>query len=101
MQQLWELKVSWDEALSMELHTQWVKFRKGLSHLNRLAVPRHLFDGAENPNKIQIHGFCDASEKAYGAALYVRSQISSNQYCVRLVWSKSRVAPLRKTTLPR
>ena len=44
--------------------------------------------------------FCDASEKAYGAALYIRS-VNTKGYLVRLECSKSRLAPLKRVTLPR
>ncbi|XP_071628423.1 uncharacterized protein [Temnothorax longispinosus] len=50
---------------------------------------------------VSLHGFCDASEKAYGAVLYLRSTTSSGIHIVRLVCSKTRVAPIKRLTLPR
>jgi len=47
-----------------------------------------------------LHVFCDASEKAYGAALYIRST-SREDITVRLDCSKNRLAPVKKVTLPR
>ena len=44
---------------------------------------------------MSIHVFCDASEKAYGAALYVVTSEGS-----RLLMSKARVAPLKTGTIP-
>ena len=63
-------------------------------------MPRHLI--AHRSSKCnQIHIFADASEKAYGAVAYVRSVSDDNTISVRLLCSKSRVAPPNQVTLPR
>ncbi|GFV87778.1 integrase catalytic domain-containing protein [Trichonephila clavipes] len=49
---------------------------------------------------VELHSFSDASKKAYGAAIYLRTK-SRNGISVKLVTSKSRVAPLNCVTLPR
>ncbi|GFV43341.1 uncharacterized protein TNCV_1948541 [Trichonephila clavipes] len=51
-------------------------------------------------DNVELHSFCDASKKAYGAAIYLRTK-SRNGISVKLVTSKSRVAPLNCVTLPR
>jgi len=43
--------------------------------------------------------FCDASESAYGAVLYIRST-HKTETLVRIVCSKNRLAPLKKINLP-
>ncbi|XP_043496470.1 uncharacterized protein LOC122520475 [Polistes fuscatus] len=48
-----------------------------------------------------IHGFCDASQVGYGGSLYVRSRDRVGNIHVRLLCAKSRVAPLKDTTIPR
>jgi len=49
---------------------------------------------------LQNHVFCDASERAYGSALYIRST-KDDKTLVCLTSSKNRLAPLKKVTLPR
>ena len=48
-----------------------------------------------------MHGFCDASEKAYGACIYLRSADTQGKHHISLVCSKSRVAPVNPLILPR
>jgi len=43
-----------------------------LSQVNKIAVDRLVLAKGQ-PTEIQLHGFCDSSEKAYGACLYLRS----------------------------
>ncbi|XP_043470231.1 uncharacterized protein LOC122503668 [Leptopilina heterotoma] len=51
--------------------------------------------------EFQLHGFCDASEKAYGACLYLRSSDNKGNHESALICSKSRVAPIKTETLAR
>ena len=50
--------------------------------------------------KVELHGFSDASHRAYAAVVYMRSLYSNGRIGVRLVSSKSRVAPLKKESIP-
>ncbi|XP_017791920.1 PREDICTED: uncharacterized protein LOC108573940 [Habropoda laboriosa] len=51
--------------------------------------------------KLELHGFCDASEKAYGACVYLRSIDEHGRIRIELLVAKSRVAPLKSHTIPR
>lgn len=46
-----------------------------------------------------LHGFCDSSEKAYLAVIYIVS--NQNHSSPSLLTAKTRVAPLKKITIPR
>ena len=49
---------------------------------------------------LQLHGFSDASQDAYAAVIFLRA--SNNQsVSVQLLLAKSRVAPLKRPTIPR
>ena len=48
----------------------------------------------------ELHAFCDASERGYGAVIYLRV-VTSNGIRVHLISAKSKVAPLKSITLPR
>lgn len=45
IQELWKLKLEWDEALPAELHTRWLTFRNELKQINNLKISRHVFEG--------------------------------------------------------
>ncbi|UYV74993.1 hypothetical protein LAZ67_12002029, partial [Cordylochernes scorpioides] len=47
-----------------------------------------------------IHIFCDASRVAYEAAAYLRSELDG-KYNITLIWSKVRLAPIKRITIPR
>ena len=51
--------------------------------------------------EIQYHAFSDASKLAYAAVVYVRTCYENGLIDVKLVASKSRVAPLKTQTIPR
>ncbi|GFX27874.1 integrase catalytic domain-containing protein [Trichonephila clavipes] len=54
-----------------------------------------------NRKDLQLHVFSDASAKSFGAVAYLRYKISDSNFHTRFVISKSRVAPIKKITLPR
>ncbi|CAK9799185.1 hypothetical protein ANTPLA_LOCUS1922 [Anthophora plagiata] len=99
IQLLWKAGVSWDESVPVDIHTAWLQFKEQLPLLSKVNFNRLII--AADSVKVQLHGFCDASERAYGACIYLRStDIHGNNY-VSLVCSKSRVAPVNPLTLPR
>lgn len=99
LQILWQLDIDWDESVPMDLHDSWIQFYNKIPILNELKIPRNII--LPEFSKIELHGFSDASMKAYGACCYIRSINSVGQISVALVCAKSRVAPLKTLTLPR
>lgn len=49
----------------------------------------------------EIHGFSDASARAYAAAVYIRVMYSLDDVRVVLLIAKSKVAPLKMVSVPR
>ena len=92
-------KTIWDIELKGESLRKWKSFLQDLILIDCYRIPRCYF--ARQPVDIQLHGFSDASERAYPAVVYIRSTYSDGQVEVRLVASKSRVAPIKRQTIPR
>lgn len=99
IQTLWNLKLHWDESLPQDLHTKWKKYYEELQMLGKLSFPRTIVTC--NIKNVQLHGFSDASEKAYGACIYLRIINECDEVKIQLLCAKSRVAPLKKQTIPR
>ncbi|GBM91417.1 hypothetical protein AVEN_66095-1, partial [Araneus ventricosus] len=98
MQQLWLLKIDWSERLPEKEACEWQEFVKSLMNLNDMNIERCIV--IQSAVVTELHGFCDASEKAYGAAIYARTVTAAGEVKVKLVASKSRVSPIKQVTIP-
>ncbi|XP_046734983.1 uncharacterized protein LOC124404697 [Diprion similis] len=98
LQEAWASKIDWETAVNDDLTTRFVAWFEELQMLGEMKISRHLFDGTEKPENMSLHVFCDASQKAYAAVVYIRSETVEG-VTLRLVQAKSRVAP-KKTTIP-
>ncbi|XP_071652694.1 uncharacterized protein [Temnothorax longispinosus] len=100
IQRLWTLQLGWDESLPAELHTQWSNYKSQLSQLNDIRISRRAVK-VKSSTRIELHGFCDASQNAYGACIYLRTTNQRRVHTTKLLCAKSRVAPLKAVSLPR
>ncbi|XP_058817515.1 uncharacterized protein LOC131680822 [Topomyia yanbarensis] len=98
MQELWMVQCNWDEPVPKRMEEKWAAYCRDLPKITEFRTERYAF----LPNaSIQLHTFCDASEVAFGACVYARSVDPQGNVRVQLLASKSRVAPLKRVTLPR
>ncbi|XP_061707816.1 uncharacterized protein LOC133518203 [Cydia pomonella] len=98
MQLLWVSGVSWDGDVPESIRLEWQEFKTQLSSLSAVAVPRRLVGKFD---VLHLHGFCDASERGFCAVIYCRTVTEEGDVDVQLVCAKSKVAPLRKLSVPR
>nr|XP_033203622.1 uncharacterized protein LOC117164590 [Bombus vancouverensis nearcticus] len=99
LQRIWSSKIDWDESLPIELHIEWERYYAQLPLLNNVRFPRKAI--IESAIEIELHGFCDASEKAYGACVYLRTPHTNGRVWTQLLTAKSKVVPLKCQTIPR
>ncbi|XP_061719560.1 uncharacterized protein LOC133526796 [Cydia pomonella] len=99
LQRLWLLKCEWDSELPLDIKNEFISFASSLANLNKLKIDRWVF--SDSPIEVQVHVFTDASERAYGTSIYVRTVDGSGAVCVRLIASKNKVSPLKPSTIPR
>ena len=95
IQKLWSLQSNWDNQLTEDLQKEWMHFIEKLCLIENVRIPRWI--GTCMVSQIQIHGFCDASERAYAAAIYIKKGNS-----VQLLTAKTKVNPLKnRKTIPK
>ncbi|CAL8136776.1 unnamed protein product [Orchesella dallaii] len=99
MQEIWTLKFGWDEPLPTEIQQQWKDYCSQLQDIRKVIIPRCIT--VSSSARYEIHGFCDASERAYGVVLYLRAIGNDGQIKVSFITSKAKVAPLKQVTLAR
>ena len=63
MQQIWQAKLDWDEAVPVKIQVKWKLFCDHLHRIHSPRIPRRT--GVSSEYHVQLHGFSDASEKAY------------------------------------
>ncbi|XP_056637704.1 uncharacterized protein LOC130445841 [Diorhabda sublineata] len=102
VKQLWQAKLDWDTEISDPVILEkWHTFVNNLPKLSQLTIPRFIFLD-KSINLIEMHGFSDASLKAFGVCVYLRTIYSDNSVSCNLISAKSRVCPVSTTiTLPR
>lgn len=93
------LSLQWDEAVPHELVIRWREWCCLLESLKDVPIPRFL--GLAPDVDWELHTFVDASEEAYAAVSYVRGRRPDGKLLCKLVMGKTRVAPVRATTMPR
>ena len=102
LQEICQIKLDWDSPLPDELVIIWRKWLSDLEKVGHLRIERCYFAGInEHVVSYNLHGFCDASKRAYSAIIYLVASTESDFTFGKLITSKSRVAPLKKLTIPR
>ena len=95
-------RVDWDEELDERSLACWNSLLQGLESISSVEVPRCYFNRFDVAIISQeIHGLSDASEKAYAAVVYLRTEYEDHHVETNIIASKTRVAPIRKQSIPR
>lgn len=98
-QQAWMSSTNWDDGLPENIQKNWERFEQDKQKIQNITIPRWMGDTTQS---VELHGFCDASEKAYGCVIYCRSSNQKGETTIQLVAGKTKLAPLKKpTSLPR
>ncbi|GFX11544.1 uncharacterized protein TNCV_5141201 [Trichonephila clavipes] len=99
IQSLWSLKIDWIEELPFERTKEWHRFLEDFNRVSSICIDRCIVH--PQATRVELRSFADALEKCYGAVIYCRSQSPDGATTVKLVTSKSRVAPVKSVTMPR
>ncbi len=101
IQKLWDKPREWDDPLFPdELLQSWLKWEDELKSLSSITFPRCYVTLAMDNDSVvrEIHVFCDASERAYGAVSYLRTENGQGKIELAFLIARSRVAPVSSQT---
>lgn len=101
IQKLWLKKLDWDEELDGTLSEEWLKIRQDFENVQDIRVDRWIGSSTKESERIELHGFCDASEKAYASVVYCRIINFDGTITTKLLAARTRVAPVKSVSLPR
>ncbi|MBM6549254.1 DUF1759 domain-containing protein [Streptococcus dysgalactiae subsp. equisimilis] len=102
LQKVCKAKVGWDQLLPPEDLASWEKWVAFVHRLDEVRIKRCIRkDDRLDVGQIELHIFCDASESGYGAVAYARCVPRIGDPYLVLLFSKSRVAPIKTVTIPR
>ncbi|XP_036344829.1 uncharacterized protein LOC118754070, partial [Rhagoletis pomonella] len=86
LQQLCMEGTDWDEHVKPGAFHKWNTLRENLPAINEIVIPRWV--QFSPTHRVQVHGFSDASEKAYCACVYLRVQIDENSFSSHILAAK-------------
>lgn len=101
LQKLWLQRLTWDEEVDTDTKDEWMVLRHSFYHVKEIELQRWLQSTEKEIDKVTIHGFCDASTKAYAAVAYMRVVNQNGEVKVGILAAKTRVAPVKPVSLPR
>ena len=90
-QTLWEKGQEWDGLAPPHVIEEHRKWRQQLPCLSKKKLQR-CYISHPQPVRQELHGFSDASKKAAGAVVYIRTTYQSHKPTVSLVSAKTKVA---------
>ena len=98
LQELWQRKLPWDTPVDQDLQQRWLTIAEDIqqSITKQATLPRqYLPTPVEQQAELQLHVFADASTLAFGTVAFLQQGPHTS-----FVMARSRVAPLKKRTLP-
>ncbi|XP_066589337.1 uncharacterized protein [Prorops nasuta] len=100
MQSTWLLKLNWDDEVPEPIQSKWMSYYSQMCELTKINIPR--WNGQLSAaDKLELYGFCDASNVSYSAVVYAKFTNSDSQTSVSLVMAKAKVAPLKAISIAR
>ncbi|XP_062538963.1 uncharacterized protein LOC134207258 [Armigeres subalbatus] len=100
LQDTWREGTGWDQQICDGTFQRWKEWINMLDSINHVKIPRCYFSNGDL-STLEMHTFVDASETAYSCVSYFRIANPYGSAAVAFVAAKTKVAPLKPTTIPR
>ncbi|GBN63357.1 hypothetical protein AVEN_236729-1 [Araneus ventricosus] len=96
LQKMRKDNIPWDREVEDNMKLEFLKWFEELGSLKNLTVSRCFYPASSRQYGSSVHTFCNASQFAYAAAVFVRIE-SSDVVQVNILAAKSRVAQLKSS----
>jgi hypothetical protein len=93
--------LKWTDAVEGEDRIWWDQWFEAVQQLNGVKMPRCLFPDSAKIISSELHTFCDASEEAYAAVIYIRNCYADGGVVVRQVKAANKLAPKKTISVPK
>ncbi|XP_062704517.1 uncharacterized protein LOC134286848 [Aedes albopictus] len=102
LQDIWRSSVQWDDEIADGEYEKWLTWLKVLPRIEHVRIPRCYNSDylVSETDDLQLHTMVDASEKSTAAVCYLRF-VKDDVIRCSIVAAKSRVAPIKFTSIPR
>ncbi|XP_060597241.1 uncharacterized protein LOC132751136 [Ruditapes philippinarum] len=100
IQSLWQKNIDWDDNLTKEDQEKWLSILIDIRKIDTLQIQRCVCAFTGHSKKYLLLCFCDASEKAFSTVIYLHVS-EKNTTDVNVIFAKTRLAPIKKLTIPR
>ena len=101
IQKIWMLKLGWDDVVPPDLARIWSTWRERLHLVTEVPISRYYHRPSKEMRDLQLHGFADSSEAAYGGVVFLRATYTDDSVSTTLVLAKAKVVPLKMVTIPK
>lgn len=81
LQELSQIKMGWDDTLSEDFQTRWRRFLDDLATARQIMIPRSVKVCLSK--EVELHGFSDASQSAYGSCIYFKQASEQGKWSVQ------------------
>ena len=96
------LPVELDDSIPMNIMNAWKTWCNSLQYLTTIQIPRTIVPiSLRDSDRIEMHLFSDASEKAVCAVAYLRVTSVQGNIHVGFLAGKSKLSPQHCHTIPR
>ncbi|XP_074040758.1 uncharacterized protein [Leptinotarsa decemlineata] len=99
IQNIWRSHIDWDQ-ITEELFYTWLKWLTQLKHYTPVTINRCYFPNSTLINKVDLHLFSNASDKAYAAVAFL-GMVENDEVHISFLAAKFKVAPMIQQTIPK
>ncbi|UYV72997.1 hypothetical protein LAZ67_10001430, partial [Cordylochernes scorpioides] len=99
LQESYGVKAGWDTDLSEDISRRFNAWLSPLTEVDKLKIPRCVVQ-SQDRRTWTLHILMDSSNAAFSACAYLRNGFPGSVQ-VQLLMARSRVAPMKNTTIPR